>query len=132
MIAPNAMDSSPLQVNPSKAEIWTKYFETFEKFYKENKHLTLPKDSPEYTKLSQWLTCQRHHAKTFTKKQLARLESIHYMDAQGIREADEKDWLQKLENLYHETGLIRVPPTTLLPYLFKGCLATTVEFLSPT
>ena len=47
-----------------------------------------------------------------TKNKLECLESIHYMDAQGIREADEKDWLKKfnrLENLYSETGLVRVP-----------------------
>lgn len=100
------------QVNPSRKEIWESHFITFENFYKENNHLTLPRDYPEYTKLSQWLTYQRHHAKTLTKNQLERLESIHFVDAQVVRSNDEMEWLRKLdrlENIYQETGLLRVP-----------------------
>lgn len=106
------MSSYTLHVNPSKEEIWMEHFEVFEKFYKKNKHLTLPKEYPGYTKLSQWLTYQRHHATTLTKKQIERLESIHFMDTRVVRIANEKRWLEKfnrLENLYKETGLIRVP-----------------------
>jgi hypothetical protein len=96
----------------SRKEIWESHFNTFKNFYKENNHRTLPRDYPEYTKLSQWLTYQRHHAKTLTKNQLERLESIHFMDAQVVRSVDEKEWLRKLdrlENIYQETGLLRVP-----------------------
>jgi hypothetical protein len=107
------MATSPLKVKPSKDEVWTRNFVAIKKFYEENGHLTLPtKAWPEYNKLSQWLTYQRHYATTLTKKQLQLLKSIHYTNVRVFRESNEKEWqrqFERLEHLYHETGRVIVP-----------------------
>jgi hypothetical protein len=65
-----------LTVNPSKQEVGSKNFQEIKEFYEENGHLTLPRVD-KYSRLSNWLTYQRHGATSLRKDQLELLESIN-------------------------------------------------------
>jgi hypothetical protein len=101
----------PLQVNPSRKEVWSENFQTIKDFYEENGHLTLPKKDPDYARLSRWLTYQRHGSTTLRKDQLELLESINYETVPLYRDRDEDAWEDKynrLKEVYDETGHVKI------------------------
>lgn len=101
-----------LKVNPSRREVWAENFEEVKRFYEENGHLTMPKDDPNYARLSQWLTYQRHRSKSLRKEQLEMLESINYNNTRVHRETDDEKWMAKysrLKQLVKETGALKIP-----------------------
>jgi hypothetical protein len=72
----NTMLPLNLTVNPSKQEVWSKNFQEIKEFYEENGHLALPRVD-KYSRLSNWLTYQRHGVTSLRKDQLELLESIN-------------------------------------------------------
>jgi hypothetical protein len=71
--------------------VWWKNVDSVKRFYNEYKHLT---------RLSDWLTYQRHHAKTLSKEKLVAFESIdYYKSAKAHRECDEREWEENFNQL---------------------------------
>lgn len=98
------MSTSPLNVNPSRKEVWTANFERIKEFYHQHGHLTLPTDDPEYLRMAQWLTYQRHQTKKLDRDQLKRLESINYKSTRVYRKGDEIEWEAKFHKLKNLCG----------------------------
>jgi hypothetical protein len=104
--------TTPLKVpvNPSKRqEVWSKNFQKIREFYEENGHLTLSTTySPEYARLSKWLTFQRYRStSTLRKDQLELLNGINYKTTPKHRKGNDTQWevrYNQLKQAHDETG----------------------------
>jgi hypothetical protein len=93
-------------VNPSMQQVWSENFQKIKTFYEEKGHLTLPRTDPECSRLSNWLTYQRHVATSLRKDQLELLESVDYKTVPIHRDRDDIKWEVKynqLKQIYEET-----------------------------
>lgn len=101
-----------LTVNPSRREVWNHNFMKWKEFYDQHRHLSMPREYPEHSKLSQWMTYQRHHSKTLTDEQVAMLESIGYNQANPQRIKEDQTWNEKFDKVLQikqTTGTTKIP-----------------------
>ena len=105
------MLSSPLVVNPSRQDVWWGNFHEVKKHYDETGHLTMYD-----ARLANWLTYQRHEAKTLSKNQQEALKSIGYKSIGCYKKNEEEEWTKKFLELKSNPS---TNDTRILTWLYR-------------
>jgi hypothetical protein len=123
----STMMSPSLTVNLSMKEevVWWSNFNSLKRHYDENGSLTV-----RCTRLSSWLTCQRHDAKTLSKEMLQALESIGCKTTKAHRERYVKDWEEKCNEIKKLNPHVRDRKVQM--WLNRQRLLAVSDRLSPT